>query len=256
MLLKDLTSYLDRELRLADFSADHSNNGLQVEGRSEVRKAVFAVDASQAVIDSAVAAGADFIFVHHGLSWGSEPRRLTGINAVRYGTLFRNGISLYGAHLPLDAAPVFGNNACLSRIIGLQRPEPFFTYDGVQIGFAGELSGAVSMQQLVELCAEAIPASSGSMYCFCNDDRAIRRVAVVSGGGGLEALAEAAAAGADLLLTGEMTHVMYHQALESGVAVLALGHYASETVGPLALMDKVAAECGIECIFTDWPTDL
>lgn len=256
MLLKELTSYLDRELRLADFAGDHSNNGLQLEGRSEVKKAVFAVDGSLAVIDSAVAAEADFIFVHHGLSWGSEPRRLTGIDARRYGTLFNHGISLYGAHLPLDAAPVFGNNARLSQIIGLQNEEAFFTYDGVKIGRIGELPEALSMPQLVERCVEAIPSCSGSTYCFSSDDRLFRRVAVVSGGGGMESLIEAAAAGADLLLTGEMTHVMYHPALESGVAVLALGHYASETVGPLALMEKVERECGIECIFTEWPTDL
>ena len=104
----ELTKFLDEALDLSAFAEDVSNNGVQVEGRDEVRKAVFAVDASQTLFDEAAKRAADFIFVHHGLSWGANPRRLTGFTARRFGTLFRHGITLYAAHLPLDAAPEFG----------------------------------------------------------------------------------------------------------------------------------------------------
>ena len=118
----ELTKLLDEMLNLSAFAEDVSNNGVQVEGRDEVNKAVFAVDASQALFDEAVKRGADFIFVHHGLSWGANPRRLTGFTARRYRTLLEHGITLYAAHLPLDAAPEFGNNAVLAKLVGLENP--------------------------------------------------------------------------------------------------------------------------------------
>ena len=67
---------------------------------------------------------------------------------------------------------------------------------------------------------------------------------------------EAAARGADLLVTGELTHVMYHCALESGVAVLALGHYASEISGPRAVMREIGRRFGIATGFAELPTGL
>lgn len=253
MLLKDLAAWLDDRLKLRDFSGDVSNNGLQIEGRPEVRKAVFAVDASLALFERAAELKADLVFVHHGLSWGAEPRRLTGHTARRYRYLFEHGISLYAAHLPLDAAPEFGNNAVLARMIGLRELRPFFRYDGADIGFMGTLPAPRKLGELRGALEAHFGITAG---CLGDTERECCKVAVVSGGGGLESLEEAASAGADLLLTGELTHVMYHPAVESGVAVLALGHYASETTGPRALMEKVASELDLDTEFIDVPTGL
>ena len=48
---------------------DYGPNGLQVEGRVQIGKIVSGVTASLALIEAAVAAQADAIFVHHGLFW-------------------------------------------------------------------------------------------------------------------------------------------------------------------------------------------
>ena len=249
----ELTKFLDEKLNVAAFAEDVSNNGVQVEGRDEVRKAVFAVDASQALFDAAAERSADFIFVHHGVSWGANPRRLTGFTARRFRTLFAHGITLYAAHLPLDAAPEFGNNAVLAKFIKLGKLSPFFRYDGADIGFLGTLPAARKLGTLRKFFEERFGVEArvlGDAGKLC------RKVAVVSGGGGLGSLEEAAERGADLLLTGELDHTMYHPALESGVAVLALGHYASETVGPRALMEVVSRKFALETEFIDLPTGL
>ncbi len=251
----DLTTWLDRELDLAAFRGDHSNNGLQVEGRDEVNLVAFAVDGVQATFEAASAAGADFLFVHHGISWGGEPRRLTGITAARLRTLFQHGISLYAAHLPLDANALFGNNAELARLSGVVDLVPYCIYDGVAIGFLGRPAVPFSAESVTKKL-EAELNCRAQFYPSLRQNALIRRVAVVSGGGGLDALEQGAAAGADLLITGEMTHVMYHAARELGVAVLALGHYASETTGPRALMKRVERECGVACCFLEEPTGL
>jgi len=249
----DLTKFLDETLNIAAFSEDVSNNGVQVEGCDEVRRAIFAVDASQALFDAAVEHDADFIFVHHGLSWGPSPRRLTGITARRFRTLLANGITLYAAHLPLDAAPGFGNNAVLAKLVNLRGLKPFFRYDGADIGFIGTLPAARRLGDLRKFFEARFGVTAN---CLGPADKKCRRVAVVSGGGGLESLEEAAACKADVLLTGELTHVMHHHSLESGVAVLALGHYASETTGPRALMELVAAKFALKTEFIDIPTGL
>ncbi len=249
----ELTAFLDAALNIAAFSGDVSNNGVQVEGRNEVRKAVFSVDASQALFSAAAERGADFIFVHHGLSWGAEPRRLTGFTARRFRTLFAHGITLYAAHLPLDAAPEFGNNAVLAKLIGLEDMSPFFRYDGVDIGFFGTLPAGRKLGDLRSFFEAHFGVSARVLG---DAEKICRKVAVVSGGGGLGSLEEAAGLGADLLLTGELEHTMYHPALESGTAVLALGHYASETTGPRALMEVVSRKFALETEFIDLPTGL
>ena len=249
----DLCKWFDGKLKLSGFATDVSNNGLQVEGKDEVRKAVVAVDASLRLFELAAERNADFVFVHHGLSWGSEPRRLTGIAAGRYRELFARGLSLYAAHLPLDAAPDFGNNAVLSRMIGLEKLEPFLNYHGMDIGFIGQLPAAKTAAELKRVYDTTL---GGDAPLLGDAEKPRRKVAVVSGGGGLESLEEAIDCGADLLVTGELGHVMYHYARESGVAVLALGHYLSETTGPRALMELVKKTFGIETEFIDLPTGL
>ena len=253
MELAELVGWLDEQLALKQFPGDHSNNGLQVEGKKDVSRAVFGVDACRELFDAAAEAHADFIFVHHGLSWGGGLRRLTGITAGRMAALFGSGISLYAAHLPLDAHPEFGNNARLSDMIGLTDRIPFFEYDGCDIGFAGRLPEAAPGEEIAAYLGEKL----GVEPVFYGDPgRKVSRIAVVSGGGGLDSLEAAASCGCDLLVTGEFEHVMFHPCRELGIGVAALGHYASETTGPRALMDKVARTWGLETRFVDIPTGL
>ena len=236
MELAKFVSWLDEQLDLEHFSEDHSNNGLQVEGRGTVGHVVFGVDACQELFDAAAEKKADFIFVHHGLSWGGGMRRLTGITAKRLNTLLSSGISLYAAHLPLDAHPEFGNNAQLAEMVGLKERVPFFEYDGRKIGFAGRLGEAAPGEDIAEYFAEKLDVDP---VFYGDPRRRAGRIAVVSGGAGLECLEAAAACGCDLLITGEFEHVMFHPRRELDIGVIALGHYASETVGPRALMQKV-----------------
>ena len=118
--LKELTTYLDELLELDRFPHDPSNNGLQFQGNNQVRKAVFAVDASEAAMTIAADLEADFLFVHHGISWGSGLRRITGGCAERIKILAKDNISLYAAHLPLDANEMLGHNALLAQMAELE----------------------------------------------------------------------------------------------------------------------------------------
>ena len=251
---KVLVDFLDNILNLKKFQADASNNGLQVETKSqEVKKIAFAVDAAKEVFEKAKEVNADFLIVHHGLSWGSHPKVFTSIVADRLGFLFNNDISLYAVHLPLDANIDFGNNAELAKIINLANIDTFFEYSGVEIGVIGTLEQPKCLTDIQAIYEERLNAK-GQIYG--KQDSSVHKVAICSGGAGKEVLIAAAQIGADLLVTGEFTHTMYHIQKELGINVLALGHYATEIVGVNALGKIITEKFGIECEFIDVPTNL
>src|SRR5450432_2254952 len=132
--LHDLVSYCDqRTNRTAFKDAPGAFNGLQVANDGRVTKIGAAVDAGLVPFGQAVAAGVDFLIVHHGMYW-DMPRPLTGPAYERVATLVRGNCALYSSHLPLDAHPELGNNALLARQLGLKRTRPFLVRDGEAIG--------------------------------------------------------------------------------------------------------------------------
>lgn len=248
-----LVEALDDLLQPENGSVDDvSNNGLQVEGMSEVRRAVFGVDACRDLFERAVAESADFVFVHHGLSWGGGLKRLTGMTAGRLRPLFENGISLYASHLPLDMHPELGHNAVMARELGIQHPEPFFRYGETEIGWGGDLPEAAAVRELAERLDEMLDTDS---YLVGDPETPISRVGIVSGGGA-DAVSECAEAGYGCLITGEMKHSEYHTASELDVCVVAGGHYCTEMPGVKAVMEWVEENFDVECSFVDLPTGL
>ena len=249
----DIVRFLDRILELDQWPDDPSNNGLQFEGDAEVEKAVFAVDASAELFCKAADLDAGFLFVHHGISWGSGIRRIDGILAERIKLLAANGISLYAAHLPLDANPRFGHNARLSDMIGLTERRTFGSYHGRQIGFQGILPESKTVSELAQILDKALP-SSGPFGFVGDPEQAVKSVGIISGGGAWPDLFEEDHV--DCLISGEATHEVFHPAKESGTTILTLGHYRSETPGVFAVMDLVKSKFGIETAFVDIPTGM
>ncbi len=246
----ELLSAFDQLLEPARFK-DFGPNGLQVEGKGEVRKIVSGVTASLALIEAAVASGADAIFVHHGLFWRGQDGRVTGWMKQRLALLLAHDINLFAYHLPLDAHPVLGNNAQLALQLGLR------AYDGEAGRFGeqglgclgGKLDGGSysSAQSLAESLEKVLKRPVVSVDGL---NAAIKNIAWCSGGaqGYFE---EAIAAGADAFITGEISEPQAHYAREMGVAYIACGHHASERYGAPAVAAHVAAQWGLAHEFID-----
>ena len=231
---------------------DYSNNGLQVEGASEVKRIAFAVDACLETIVKASIQGADMLFVHHGLSWGDGFKRLNGMDAARFRALFASNLSLFAMHLPLDAHKEIGNNAVLAQRLGLTVTGTFCNYHGIDIGMVCKLKTPVPLAGLLNRARCHI---STTAKMTDNTQGVTSGVAFVSGGGDF-AIDMCREAGADCLVTGEFMHQRWHNAHEQGVSVLATGHYDSENTGVKALMAKVKAELPLETLFIEAPTGL
>lgn len=235
--LRDVESSLQQLLRPELFK-DYGPNGLQVEGRAEVRCLASGVTASLACIDAAIAAGADALLVHHGLFWRGHDGRLTGWLAERVRRLMTAGVNLLAYHLPLDAHAALGNNAQLGRLLGLQADARFGEQD---LGFIGP---AGLQRRAADVAVHARDVLGREVLLLPGDGRELRRVAWCTGGaqGYFE---PAMAAGADLFLTGEVSEPQAHLARETGVAFLACGHHATERYGAPAVAAHVAAQLGL-----------
>jgi dinuclear metal center YbgI/SA1388 family protein len=241
----DIEKYL-RDLLAVDRFEDYGPNGLQLEGKPEVRRIVSGVTASLAFIDAAIDARADAVLVHHGLFWRGQDGRLTGWLRARVARLIAHDVNLFAYHLPLDAHPALGNNAQLGARLGLRADA---TFGAQALGFsapAGELSDPAALAAHVASVLQRLPV------LVPGDGRPLRRIAWCTGGaqGYFEA---AIAAGADAFLTGEISEPQAHLARETGVAFLACGHHATERFGAPAVAADVAAQWGLEHVFIDVP---
>lgn len=243
MQLSELRTHLDELLEVARFR-DYSPNGLQVEGRPEVRKLVCGVTASQALLDVAVTEGADAVIVHHGYFWRGEDGCITGIRKRRLASLLGHDISLLAYHLPLDAHPELGNNAQLARLLGWHAEGRFGEQD---LAWIGRPAHPVAADDV----ARALAARLGREPMLVGDaQREVRRVAWCTGAaqGYFE---QAIAAGADLYVSGEISEQTVHLARESGIPYLAAGHHATERYGIQALARHLAEQFGLDARFVD-----
>ncbi|MET0210425.1 MAG: Nif3-like dinuclear metal center hexameric protein [Burkholderiaceae bacterium] len=230
---------------------DYGPNGLQVEGRVAVHKIVSGVTASRALIEAAIRAKADAIFVHHGLFWRGQDGCVTGWMRQRLGLLLGDDVNLYAYHLPLDAHPDLGNNAQLGLKLGLVAHAGASGRFGEQeLGFLGERDDGASFRSGKALASHIEKTLGRPVTLVDTAKRSIRKIAWCTGGaqGYFEA---AIAAGADAFITGEISEPQAHYAREMGVAFLACGHHATERYGAPAVAAHVAAQLGLEHEFID-----
>ncbi|KGH13821.1 UNVERIFIED_CONTAM: Nif3-like dinuclear metal center hexameric protein [Comamonas sp. A-3] len=223
---------------------DYGPNGLQVEGKSEIRRIVSGVTASRALIEAAIEAGADAIFVHHGLFWRGMDGRITGWLKERIRLLLAHDINLFAYHLPLDAHAELGNNAQLGARLGVQG----------QAAFGEQNLGWLADVDFADAAALAghVQSVLGRKVTLAGvqEHKPIRRLAWCTGGA--QGFFESAiAAGADAYITGEISEPQMHLAQEMGVSFIAAGHHATERYGAPAVAAHVARECGLEHRFID-----
>ncbi len=236
----ELLAAFDALLQPARFK-DYGPNGLQVEGKARIGKIVSGVTASRALIEAAIAAKADTIFVHHGLFWRGQSGAVTGWMKQRLALLLAHDINLFAYHLPLDAHPELGNNAQLGLRLGLQATSRF---GGQDLGFLGTRTDGGAFAD-AETLAEHVKTVLNRPVTHINRARAAIKNIAWCTGGAQNYFEAAIAAGADAFITGEISEPQAHYARETGVAFIACGHHASERYGAPAVAGHVAAQLGL-----------
>ena len=243
--LNDLRLYLD-ELLPGGGAADVCPNGLQVEGKGCIKKAATAVSASLATIESAIEQRADALIVHHGLFWNRDSYIIQGTKRRKLQLLLENEISLFAYHLPLDMHRKIGNNWKAAMDLNWTDLEPFAEFGGVFVGVKGKIA-ACAREEL----KERLEAYYGHLAaCAWGGPEWIETVALVSGGA-YKTLSEAAKEKIDAFITGNFDEPVWHQAMEEGINFYALGHSATERIGPIALAAHLLQSLNLPCPFID-----
>ena len=200
--------------------------------REEVRRVLFAVDPTTAVVDEVIATGADLLVTHH-------PLLLTAVHGVPADDpkgrlvhrLIRAGAGLFVAHTNADRAPGSGVNDALAAVLGLEDAvplEPVAADPRAGLGRVGRLPSPMTLRQFAGHAAAVLPATVGGVRVAGDPERTVGRVAVCGGSGG-SLLDAAARAGADVLLTSDLKHHPVSEAGESGGPALCdVAHFATE----------------------------
>jgi dinuclear metal center YbgI/SA1388 family protein len=243
MLREELNRYLDRLLEVSRFR-DYCPNGLQVEGRDEIRRIVTGVTASLELIHAALALGADAILVHHGYFWKGDDSRITGTRRSRIALLLARDVNLFAYHLPLDAHAELGNNAQLGKRLGWIETGRFADQE---IGMVG---GLPAPRRLEAFAADVKNHLGREPLVIGDPSIEIRKIAWCTGAAQAY-FEDAIQLRPDAYITGEISEQQVHLARESGVAFLAAGHHATEKYGIQALGAHLAARFGLEHDFID-----
>ncbi len=238
MTLTKLVSYTNEILSIDKFN-DYAPNGLQLEGSNHINRLATAVTASLDVITKAVDMKANALLVHHGYFWKGENPTIIGMKKTRLELLLKNNISLLAYHLPLDAHPEYGNNACLGKMFGITTTE---VMDKQGIGNIGYLDKPITLSQFAAQVSQLL---SRQALVISAGNHPIKRIAWCSGGA-QKYLIKAAAMGVDVYLSGEISENTVHEARELGVHYIAAGHHATERYGVQALGEHLATAFGIE----------
>lgn len=191
---------------------------LWVEGSPVVEHILFSLEPSLDAFHYAAEKGCDLIFTHHPLA--IRPiSRFDAYIKEKLMILFSNNISLYSAHLPLDAK---FNGHALAQLLNINVTGAFGKSSGYFTGVKGNVEEKSFLAALKKF-------SNVKEHLFADN---IKHVAIVTGAGAKSSVIEKCAhKGIDTFVTGEASYHAYLTARDLGVNLIFLGHYQSEMPG-------------------------
>ena len=242
--LQDIIQWCDQTLKSTEFK-DYAPNGLQIEGKTEVRKILAAVTASQDAIDAAIRENADLLLVHHGYFWKGEAYPITGMRGKRIKSLIQHDISLLAYHLPLDSHPSLGNNAAIADLLKLERIEALDPSERHPIGNIGYLNQPMPVEDFKKFVSETLKFDVTHLPA---DKNMIEKVGFCTGGA-QDFIVKAAEQGCDAYISGEVSERTFYEAKELDVHYFACGHHATERYGVQRLGQAISEQFDIEYVY-------
>ncbi|MCR3754794.1 MAG: radiation resistance protein YbgI [Candidatus Westeberhardia cardiocondylae] len=248
MINIDLEYKINKKINNNKF-IDYVPNGLQVEGKREVKNIITGVTACQELIDKAVQNNADAIIVHHGYFWKNEYPCITGIKYQRLQKLLLHNINLYAWHLPLDMHSELGNNIQLAKKLNI-----------INVNLLGKFA----MQgELLTPChgilykkyIKKILSCFNIWHFYENAPKIIKKIAWCTGKG-QEFIKLAIQKNLDAYISGEASEETIHVAKEGKINFYAAGHHATERIGIQALGNWLISKYNLNVNFIDIPNPI
>ena len=225
--VQDVCTYLE-ELAPLELALEWDNVGLQIGApHKKVSTILVTLTITDEVVQRAIADQVDLIVAHHPLIYKPIHNiRVDQPQGALLAALLQHEMAVYVAHTNLDQAPE-GVNHWLAEEINLKDHRVLIPGTIEQAGL-GRI-GAIAPLALGEL-AHKLENLWGLPVSVVGDRQRLITIVSVVGGSGGDFAAQAKAAGADCLVTGD---VSYHDALDAlalDLAVLDAGHFSTEKI--------------------------
>ena len=240
-LIQDLLTSLEQQIPL-DLAEPWDNVGLLLgDARTELKGVMTCLTLTEDVAEEAIREGSNLVITHHPILFKAVKRLTTDTSEGRLlWKLAQAGVSVYSPHTAFDSARE-GINQQIATALGLRhsqpiRPRPQST-EGA--GRWGRLAVPVSLSDLLlrlePICLTTQFTYVGELTQCCET------IAIACGAAG-DFLPDAAALGCQVFVTGE---TRFHTCLEArslGMALVMVGHYASERPAVEALARRLASQ--------------
>lgn len=224
------------------------NVGLLV-GRTEkeVKKIYVALDATDEVIETAIRADVDMIITHHPMIF-SPMKKITDEHFIgsRVVKLLRHDISYYAMHTNYD---VLGMAELSGKLLRLQDMEVFEVTnvdEGIGYGRIGNLERELTLAECCELVKQRFSLEGVRLF---GDSEQVVKYAAILPGSGKDMISTAISKGAEVYITGDISHHDGIDALAQGVAIIDAGHYGLEHIfinDVVAYLEQYLEEVEIE----------
>jgi dinuclear metal center YbgI/SA1388 family protein len=232
--VRDILAWLDAYAPFR-YAASWDNCGLQVGNpEADVNRVLVSLDADSETLREAREEGCECVVTHHPLLL--QPIKSIDVNVspgLLIASALGHGINVIAAHTCLDVCRE-GTNEQLAHVLGLESWEPL-EIDPIWIaeeryagmGCVGWINTPVSLQEFVGHVKQAL---DGIPLRLVGDPRRrVHRVALCSGSGG-SLLGKAMASHCDVYVTGDLKYHEAKSALEAHLALIDIGHFASENL--------------------------
>lgn len=209
--VRDFFEYLNTLAPLETQEAWDNSGMLVGDMNAEVSKAVVVLDIDANAIEKAKQLGANLIISHHPVIFSAMKKFTKGSPAFE---LASNSINAICMHTPLDIADG-GTNDSLAELLGFNAykgENPIMRFADIEETTADKL-------------ASHIAKTLGTKVRFADAGKKISRIAMCTGGGA-SLMSEAGAA--DAFITGDAKHNDFLDALDSGITLIAAGHFETE----------------------------
>jgi len=238
--IKDIIRIME-EFAPKTLKEDFDNVGLMVGDRNkEVKKILLALDCTLDVIQEAKEKRVDLIITHHPLIF-RKPSSITTDTLIgkKIIELIKNDISLYSSHTNLDSAEN-GLNETIVNILGYSTNElievnKMARNDNEGLGRIVRLEDFIKLEDLIEDIKEKLNVKSVKVVKGCEK---VKNIAIINGSGS-DFFEKAYQKGADCIITGDTTYHYASDYKELGVSIIDTGHFSSEWIVFLQVMNKL-----------------
>lgn len=238
--IKDIIRIME-EFAPKTLKEDFDNVGLMVGDRNkEVKKILLALDCTLDVIQEAKEKRVDLIITHHPLIF-RKPSSITTDTLIgkKIIELIKNDISLYSSHTNLDSAEN-GLNETIVNILGYSTNElievnKMARNDNEGLGRIVRLEDFIKLEDLIEDIKEKLNVKSLKVVKGCEK---VKNIAIINGSGS-DFFEKAYQKGADCIITGDTTYHYASDYKELGVSIIDTGHFSSEWIVFLQVMNKL-----------------